>query len=151
MLAARRWPVGPHARHVGMVLASHANRYGRAWPSGATLMDETGWSRATVYRSLEMLEAAELLERIHREGRACEYLFPQAVDLSHTETHPSLTETHLSLTETHKGYEKRSIKEGGAGRPRRLTAAADAEPIHISADITERLERLRRAAEGETR
>lgn len=148
MLDVRRWPADPTARHVAMVLASHANRYGHAWPAWDTLTAETGLHRATIFRAIGRLEAADLLEVIHRNGRACEYVFPQPANPSRSATHPSRSATNPSRSATRKVKKDEPIKEG-AGRPRRLTAAADAEPIHIRAELAERLERLRRAAGGE--
>lgn len=148
MLAVRRWPVDPLARHVGMVIASHANRYGRAWPSWATLIDETGYGRSTVARAIGRLEAAELLEVIHRSGRNCEYLFPQAADPSRSDTHPSRSGTDPSRSDTRSLKAESESRKAGAGRPRRLTAAADAEPIHIAGALGDRLEAFRRRAAG---
>ena len=57
----------PHrARAVYMYLKDRANKDGTCWPSIRTIAGELKFSRATVYRALDDLCSAGLLER---EGR----------------------------------------------------------------------------------
>jgi DNA-binding GntR family transcriptional regulator len=148
MLAARRWPVDARARHVGMVLGSHANVYGRAWPSWDTLALETGYGRSTIARAILRLEAAGLIERIHRIGRNCEYVFPQAARTSRSDTGPCHSDDHPSRSDTQKVMKEEPERKSGADRPRRLTAAAGAEPIHMRASLEAKAEQIRRRIMG---
>jgi DNA-binding transcriptional MocR family regulator len=82
MLAARHWDVTPTARHVAMVIASHANRAGLAWPSLETIATETGRSRRGVVYAVRELEDAGHVTVVARTGQASEYVFasyPQIV------------------------------------------------------------------------
>jgi hypothetical protein len=64
------------ARHVLLVVATHANRMGRAWPSIKTLAVETELHRSTVSRALERIETASLVQVIHRPGSTSQIRFP---------------------------------------------------------------------------
>jgi Helix-turn-helix domain len=75
MLDARHWDVSPTARHVGMVIASHANKWGRAWPSLETIAAETGRDRRTVIRAVQELAKADHVKVLERAGRSNEYEF----------------------------------------------------------------------------
>ena len=68
MLDARYWDVSPTARHVGMVIASHANKWGRAWPSIETIAVETGRHPRTVIRAVQELAKAEHVRVVERTG-----------------------------------------------------------------------------------
>jgi DNA-binding transcriptional MocR family regulator len=76
------------AHHVLVVIATHANREGRAWPGVATIARETGLHPGTVRRAVQRLETAGLLEVIHRYGRSCEYLFHSPPDPARSARYP---------------------------------------------------------------
>jgi Helix-turn-helix domain len=91
MLDARHWDVSPTARHVGMVIASHANKWGRAWPSVETIAAETGRDRRTVMRAIRELAKGEHVRVVERTGRSNEYEFasyPQPPSTSGGGSHP---------------------------------------------------------------
>src|SRR5215467_473783 len=70
---AKRW-TGPH-RDVLLVLAYHANKKtGEAWPSVATLMDETGHGRRAVYYALASYRG--LIDYVTRPGFPTVWRFP---------------------------------------------------------------------------
>jgi hypothetical protein len=76
VLRARDWPdLNPPGRLVGMVVASHANRDGRAWPSLDTVAAETGHHRRTVIRAVVELEKRGLFTVLRHTGRPSEYVF----------------------------------------------------------------------------
>ena len=55
---------------VYMALVLHSDQNRSCWPSQSTIAKRTGLSRQTVIRSLRALEAAGLVARTHRGGRA---------------------------------------------------------------------------------
>lgn len=61
------------AKLVLLALASYAGADRTAWPSVATLAEDTGLSRATVQRALSAAESAGYLERDLQDGRTTLY------------------------------------------------------------------------------
>lgn len=58
--------LSPNARLVYVALTLYAGRTGEAWPSPGTLAEQVGIHRATVYRALDELEAAGVINRRRR-------------------------------------------------------------------------------------
>ena len=52
----------PSARHILLLLATYADRQGRAWPSVGTLAEQSGMHRTSVQRALRVLEEAGHIE-----------------------------------------------------------------------------------------
>ncbi|HEY2300883.1 MAG TPA: helix-turn-helix domain-containing protein [Acidimicrobiales bacterium] len=80
--ARRAGAPDPTAHHVLLVIATHTNTWGRAWPSLGTVAGEARLDRGTVRRAVRRIEIAGLVDVIHRRGRPCEFVFPQAGDLA---------------------------------------------------------------------
>jgi hypothetical protein len=80
--ARRAGAPDPTAHHVLLVIATHTNTWGRAWPSLGTVAGEARLDRGTVRRAVRRIEIAGLVDVIHRRGRPCEFVFPQAADLA---------------------------------------------------------------------
>ena len=76
MRTARDAPLDPTAAHVLLVIATHANRYGEAWPSASAIARETHLHRVTVVSALRRIEAAGVVKVEKRIGRATRYAFP---------------------------------------------------------------------------
>jgi DNA-binding transcriptional MocR family regulator len=92
-----------------MVIATHANRYGRAWPSSDTIAHETGRHIRTVIKAVDRIEEAGVIDVIHRRGRSCEFVFPQdphpwrsAPNPWHPALNPWRSATHKNLEELQK-------------------------------------------------
>jgi DNA-binding transcriptional MocR family regulator len=66
--AALDLDIPPSAKFAYIALALRAGKDGRAWPSIARLMADTGYSRATVHRALSRLADDGLIEVVHRHG-----------------------------------------------------------------------------------
>jgi biotin operon repressor len=122
MLAARHWDVSPVARHVGSVIASHANRAGLAWPSLETIAAETGWSRRAVMKAVREIEGAGVLVVIQRTGHSSEYQFAQSypqlvrnhpADPGTTCTDPGTLRPNPGTTCTQKNKEELCKEESG--------------------------------------
>ena len=147
MLAARHWDVTPTARHVAMVIASHANRSGMAWPSLETIAAETGRSRRAVVYAVREIETAGHVTVVQRMGSTSEYLFasyPQIVrrhPAATGEPLQSTTEPLQSTTEPlqplHPEEQRRTMKEESGLSTDDLTPAT-AVPAKV-ADIRGRL------------
>jgi len=60
---ARQTGLSPSKLAVLKELAFHANEDARAWPSIATIVRFTGWSRSTVNRCLKFLRDNRLIHR----------------------------------------------------------------------------------------
>ena len=76
MLATRHWEVSPIARHVGTIIAGHANRGGLAWQPGDHLPRRPGWSRRAVMRAVRELTADGYFTVVARNRcRASQYVF----------------------------------------------------------------------------
>jgi DNA-binding transcriptional MocR family regulator len=136
MLWARGTPVDPTARHVLMVIASHANRAGRAWPSIPTLALETGHHRRTVELAVDRLEEAGVIDVIHRPGRSCEYLFPQNPHPARSTANPARSTAHPARSTAHKDYEEGTKNAPDGGRSTTWRPAGeehDAGPVDIPA------------------
>ena len=86
---ARSVELDPTAAHVLLVIATHADRAGRAWPSVDTIARETRLSRATVQRALRRIEAVGAIKVEQRGGRASRYVFPTNPPPSGADRHPS--------------------------------------------------------------
>jgi len=98
-------------RHVLLVVATHANRMGRAWPAMQTIAAEIGMSRATVLRALARIEAAAAVQVIHRPGSTSQFRFPHLC-------HPDPYLCHLEPNLCHRyatRSQERTIKEREAG------------------------------------
>ena len=123
MLATRHWEVSPIARHVGTIIAGHANRGGLAWPSLETIAAETGWSRRAVMRAVREIEDAGYFTVVARIGRVSQYVFapgyPQivrdhpAIGGGPTVTDPGQTVTDPGPTVTQKNREELCKEESG--------------------------------------
>ena len=144
MLAARAAPVDPTARHVLMVIASHANRKGRAWPSMDTLATETGRGRRTVERAVDRLEAAAVVEVIHRAGRSCEYVFAHEqnprhsdgghpADPRHSDGNPRHSDVNPRHSDAHKDLEElcKNVPDGPLTNG--AAAGEEAGPVAVRA------------------
>jgi hypothetical protein len=77
------------AHHVLLVIATHANKAGRAWPSFATIGREARLHPGSVRRAVQRLEIAGVVEVIHRDGQSCEFVFPNLPDPALSARHPS--------------------------------------------------------------
>lgn len=147
MLAARAAPVDATARHVLMVIASHANRKGRAWPSTDTIAGETGLHRRTVEKAVDRLEGAGVIDVIHRPGRSCEYLFPHDPHPARSAAKVRSSAAHPARSAAHKDYEERSknAPEGGRRTTWRPSGGEDdAGPVDLRASLAGVQERLAR-------
>ena len=62
--------VKPDAKLVYIVIQSHANAQGTAWPKHATIAEESGLSISTVQRAISQLVSLDLerVERRYRKG-----------------------------------------------------------------------------------
>jgi DNA-binding transcriptional MocR family regulator len=111
--------LNPPARHVLMVLATHANNVtGWAYVSVRTLVDETGWDRATIFRAFAAIDAAGILEVERRPGHSTRWRFPQ---LGETDGDPSHCATHVDNDPSHSatgGFER---CDGGGRTVRHIT------------------------------
>ena len=87
---ARDAPLDPTASHVLLVIATHANRYGEAWPSASTIARETHLHRVTVVSALRRIEAAGVVKVEKRIGRATRYAFPANPPPPELARHPAL-------------------------------------------------------------
>jgi len=92
----------PSAKLVLLSLADHANATGYCWPSIARIVQRTGLSRATVFRSIETLTGLGLVAQAYEQGKVNKYtlILPvSSCDQSHDDTsitvrpHPSHDET----------------------------------------------------------
>ena len=140
MLAARHWDVTPTARHVAMVIASHANRSGMAWPSLETIAAETGRSRRAVVYAVREIETAGHVTVVQRMGSTSEYLFasyPQIVRRHPAATGAPLQSTTEPLQPLHPEEQRRTMKEESGLSTDDLTPAT-AVPAKV-ADIRGRL------------
>lgn len=104
--------LAPAAKFVLVMLALRAGDDGRAWPSLARIVADTGYGRSTVSVALTELAEAGHLEVIHRPGHA------NMVTLTHPEsgrvTHPESGPTHPESGRTHP-------ESGPRSKPRRDT------------------------------
>jgi len=74
--------VTPKAKLVYLVIQSHTNEQGTAWPSQATIATESGLSLATVKRGLEELRKRGLVtaqERRRKDGGQTSSLYAVAM------------------------------------------------------------------------
>jgi hypothetical protein len=112
------------ARHVLLVIATHSNRSGRAWPSMTTLAAETGTSRSTVRRAFPKIEAAAVVQVIHRPGGTCQVRFPHLC-------HPDAYLCHLRPDLCHRWTTKQpepSIETHAGARASEIKAAINECP-----------------------
>lgn len=78
-LAAIEWafrqaiPI-PSAKLALLALADHADNHGYCWPSIPRIVERTGLSRATIYRSIDTLTALGVLQLVKRNGGNAYYL-----------------------------------------------------------------------------
>jgi DNA-binding transcriptional MocR family regulator len=152
MLAARAAPVDSTARHVLMVIASHANRQGHAWPSTSTLALETGLHRRTVELAVQRIESAGVLDVIHRRGRSCEYLFPQDPHPARKTANPARSTAHPARSTAHKDYEERSKNAPDDARRTTWRAAGgdeDSGPVDMRAALAGIKQQLAGARNGD--
>ncbi len=112
-LAAIEWafrqaiPI-PSAKLALLALADHADNQGYCWPSIPRIVERTGLSRATIYRSIDTLTALGVLQLVKRNSGNAYYLAFEItssqshheIRVSHDETDQSHDETNLSHGET---------------------------------------------------
>jgi DNA-binding transcriptional MocR family regulator len=58
--------IGPHAKLIYVVIQSHTDEHGTAYPSHRTIAEVSGLSRRAVQRGCAELQALGVLEVIHR-------------------------------------------------------------------------------------
>ena len=143
VLSVRRWPVSSTARHVGMVIGTHANRMGRAWPSLDTLAAETGLSRRTVSRAVAELRDADLVTIQSRMGQSSEYVFAPVLRAVHSHPSESYPQPGPSTTEPGPLVAHRRTRRTMKNAPAPLRHTA--EPAeNVSARVAELRAMLRR-------
>jgi hypothetical protein len=112
----------PTARHVLVVVATHANRSGRAWPSMTAVAAETGLCRKTVWSALTRIETAGLIKVIHRPGATSQICFPHLCNPD-----PYLCNSRPDLCKRYTRKQPETAKETHAG--------ASAEEVQAAIDV----------------
>lgn len=136
-MIVRRPDLSPTAKIVWLVIASHADVTGVAWPSWRTIQTEAGVSRATVNRALGELKAAGLItwkQSVSESGEPCgSNRYRPVWGESQSETGESLSETGESQSETGAV----STGDGGSLTERRgsLTVRPEEDPLTTTTEL----------------
>lgn len=124
--------LSPQERYVLVALADNADSQGKCWPSRKAIIDKTGLSRSTVYRSLDALAAAGLFEEgTDEKGRECFWLRASHPETgsSHSGTQPPKS-SHPGTQASHPGTE---MSHGGT--PYREPPEPSIEPEDKNVDV----------------
>ena len=95
----------PTAKQVLVALAFRADPDGKAWPSIATLAEDTELAESTVHRAVSRLVRTHQIEVIHRKGRSSVFM----VDPGHSDT-PPLSQRHPTPVTVTPRSSKRTVK-----------------------------------------
>jgi hypothetical protein len=106
---ARERELSPTQRFILVAYADNAAEAdGKCWPDKEEIVEKTGYSQATVYRAINELEAADLIDFTEdSRGRPCAYL--SVPWFSHSENGDSQSEKNNSHGE--KSTNKGTVKE----------------------------------------
>lgn len=116
---ARELELSPTQRFILVAYGDNASEAeGKCWPDKEEIIDKTGYSRATVFRAVKELEAADLIAFTEdAKGRECAFLsVPWS---SHSETAESHSETGKSQSEKSTNNKEPSKKRQQGKRPKR--------------------------------
>jgi hypothetical protein len=108
--------------------AYHADRDGKAWPSVATLCNETRFSRATVRRAIRSLVDKSRIRTTYQPGTALT-VHLTALTVHTDRAHPA----HRNLNRTVKNRAAAARLEGAAAVENQSSAAPWLEPAAIDA------------------
>ena len=142
-------PINTSAKFVLVAIANHANAHGLAWPGVDRLAAMTGMHRATVFRALDQLLAARLLERETRPGQSNLYRLPEAAtsrmvrpevsqiatppvaerDPTRRTVRPEPSMNHQQPERNHRAKPKRLIPEDWTASPDLLAWAGRDYPL----------------------
>jgi DNA-binding transcriptional MocR family regulator len=90
------------AKTVLLVIASHVNGDGAAWPSIQLLANETTLSRRSVFRAIRELEEKKLLSVDRHAGRISVFKLSPGGDTQPPVTHQGVHHVHGGVTQRHQ-------------------------------------------------